>query len=1711
MKVLKRVIALVMALSLVLGLLTLGVSADVGYTTPDTSALDSKYDPNSNVYLVMKEGGYNEETGVLTITVGGQLSNMGIAESSKPIGWNTMAFVISFDNTKLSIVDDMSFTYGGSDIPNSTAVEYGPFSADFLLKSGVIRGANVAPTGSAYETVDYLFYKNNDRTALYLTATPGTNKVPYGQSYEIPTDLVNITFLVANDPETGKPYALEDLDTFFNKDTIRFVNWNKAEDVAAAGVFDNLGASVQYTMYNASTSGAMRWHSAIDADVITEESVVKLMQATVNYPGVDNVTPGSLSGDMVADAVAYNKIGAVEIPVTAPTLLDTDDDPISGGNYNITYTVSDNGGENFADVTYANGKITVPADFVKAYVAADTPVVITVTAQLDGYDSIKLTDTVTVNVAASAADSISGADSIVLGQSETYKVIDQYGFEMAGAAITMEGALTGVSFANNTLTAEKIAATGSVTLKCGSAAKTVSVSELAIVGANKPSVDEDVTYGDYTDLADAVNAPATLTLTNGHVASNPVVKFNKAGVDAGTYAVTVEYQTDVPGVTFTYGPMDLVVAKRPVTIDSVVVDEKGYSASKTYDGTVDYVGTLELVLGNVVPGDDVTATTSEIKFASNEFGADKKITFDNAELSGAKSENYEFKDGINYGESYTGLIRKKGISVKVVEPYEITKVYDGNANATVPAGVFVFDDLALANVDKSENPVVAFDSAVYADANVGEDKGITVSGFSFADKKIGSNYDILTEKINLVGDITAKEITPVLNASNKVADGTAVVKNYSVSFTGLVDGDTLIEGTDYTVDIAFKGTTVGTQGVEGNITLQNTTAAKNYKLSTSELVDADAEIVNLYLADEPELKAGPFAYGETKYSDLITLPSMSGLIAGVDAADAVKFDITAFDSENNKVFEAKDLTALPTDFVEVAVDEVVVTFYDASNNAVESKPLTGFTVDRKALTVSASGDISKEYDGDNTVDDTVTLTLGGKVTGDDVSASYTDATYADKDAGTGKTVTVNGITLSGDDAYNYTVDTSCTLTGTITPKELTVTASGDISKEYDGDNTVDDTVTLALSDMVTGDDVSATYTDATYDNANAGTGKIVTVNGITLTGDDAGNYTVDTSCTLTGEITKAPITATLTVANKVWDGTDKAFEYDVSFEYANNNAVSLTEGTDYTVSGVKFDGTDVGATGTGSVELKNGNYILNPTVFDGVITKNPSAEVSFATKTAADGTVTFVVKVTVEDEEGNTVTVNDPEYTASPAAPKPGDEVTVTVTGNDNYAGATSEGLIYYGGLAVFFLCSDEDLADINDAATVFDIENVKSALASALVDESGNDAHVKVAAQVLSVEKDDDGVIESVNLVVFTTRAVDSTGAQHITELDDELIIKLNVPASVDKAYAKVEVAGSSEYIELDEGEDVLTLTIEDTKMSSPYAIEFTDDDGSSDDAIVGPAVLVYTTAKPGGVVNPQMKYVAKGGSTYITIAPNPGNTIDTIKINGVVVNYKDMLVGPNEAGLYHLRLTNLNRDAYIEVSFKLKSQIVWQNPFTDVKPTDWFYSSVEFASIHGLFNGTSATTFSPEEPMTRAMLVTVLHRLEGGPVMYSKASFKDVPVGKYYTDAVAWASNVGIVTGYTDGTFDPDGLVTREQMAAILWRYAKYKGYDVSVGENTNILSYDDAFSVSEYAIPAMQWACGSGIINGVTPSTLQPKANATRAVVATILMRFCNYYLV
>lgn len=239
-------------------------------------------------------------------------------------------------------------------------------------------------------------------------------------------------------------------------------------------------------------------------------------------------------------------------------------------------------------------------------------------------------------------------------------------------------------------------------------------------------------------------------------------------------------------------------------------------------------------------------------------------------------------------------------------------------------------------------------------------------------------------------------------------------------------------------------------------------------------------------------------------------------------------------------------------------------------------------------------------------------------------------------------------------------------------------------------------------------------------------------------------------------------------------------------------------------------------------------------------------------------------------------------------------------------------------------------------------------------------------------------------------------------------------------------------------------------------------------------------------GTVEPKLTFQHIGKSVTFTFKPDTGYKVKDVKVNGKSVG-----------AVKTYTIDKLTVSTRIEVEFTNGKL-----PFTDVLTSDWFYEDVAFAYENGLFAGTSDTTFSPNASMTRAMLVTVLYRLEGQPAVNGRSGFSDVQYNGYYEDAVTWAADNGIVNGTSTTTFSPNANVTREQMAAILYRYAQHKKYNTAASSGLN--GFTDHASVSGYAAASLEWAVAEKLVNG-SAGKLMPTGNATRAQVAAILHRF------
>ncbi len=250
-------------------------------------------------------------------------------------------------------------------------------------------------------------------------------------------------------------------------------------------------------------------------------------------------------------------------------------------------------------------------------------------------------------------------------------------------------------------------------------------------------------------------------------------------------------------------------------------------------------------------------------------------------------------------------------------------------------------------------------------------------------------------------------------------------------------------------------------------------------------------------------------------------------------------------------------------------------------------------------------------------------------------------------------------------------------------------------------------------------------------------------------------------------------------------------------------------------------------------------------------------------------------------------------------------------------------------------------------------------------------------------------------------------------------------------------------------------------------------------------------------------LTFETNGGSAISKVTKNKGTTID-------LAQYAPTKSGATFEGWYAdkgltKKITSVKLDANTTVYAKWTEAPVSGLPFGDVKSADWFYNDVKYVYEKGMMAGTAADVFAPNATTTRAMIVTILYRLEGSPAVTGTSAFVDVPAGQWYTDAVNWAAANQIVKGTSATTFAPNDSITREQMAAILYRYAQYKGYDVT--KKADLSGYSDNGQVSTYAKDALAWANAAKLINGVTNTTLAPQGNATRAQVSAILHRFCD----
>ena len=748
-------------------------------------------------------------------------------------------------------------------------------------------------------------------------------------------------------------------------------------------------------------------------------------------------------------------------------------------------------------------------------------------------------------------------------------------------------AATGTLGLTGVIGADRVAASGSYAFadKNAGAGKTVTASGITLSGSDAGNYTVNASA---TAFADILAKAITATLTANSKT------YDRTTAATGTLGLTGVVAGDSVGATGAYSFADRNAGTgKTVTANGITLsgaDAGNYTvnasataladilakaitatltvSNKTYDGTADATGTLGL--SGVVVGDDVGVSGS-YAFGDKDAGTGKTVAASGITLSGADARNYT----VNVSATALANILAKAVTATLTAN---SKTYDATTTAT--------GALMLNGVVAGDNVGVTGNYA-FADKNAGAGKTVTASGIALSGTDAG-NYTV-NASATALADILAKAITATLSANNKTYDGTAGATG-TLGLTGAISGDAVgvtSAGLSFADKTAGAGKTVTASGI-----VLNGADAGNYIVNTSATALADilAKAITAtftansrtydgtagatgtlgltgVIAGDSVGVTGNYAFADKNAGAGKTVTASGITLSGTDAgnytvnasavalADILAKAITATFSANNKTYDGTSAATGTLGLTGVIAGDAVgvtgsysfadknagsgkivtasgitLSGADAANYTVNASAATLADILAKAITATLTAN-SRTYDG--TAGATGTLALSGVISGDSVGVTSTGLSFADKTAGTGKTVAASGIALSGADAGNYTVNASTTALADILAKAITATFSAN-NKTYDG--TTGATGTLGLSGVIAGDNVGVTGNYAFADK-NAAMGKIVSASGITLSGADAGNYTVNASATALADIARKALTGGFAANGKTYDGT----------------------------------------------------------------------------------------------------------------------------------------------------------------------------------------------------------------------------------------------------------------------------------------------------------------------------------------------------------------------------------------------------------------------------------------------------------------------------------------------------------------------------------------------------------------------------------------------
>lgn len=989
----------------------------------------------------------------------------------------------------------------------------------------------------------------------------------------------------------------------------------------------------------------------------------------------------------------------------------------------------------------------------------------------------------------------------------------------------------------------------------------------------------------------------------------------------------------------------------------------------------------------------------------------------------------------------TGNITKKELTANV-SGVTVTKEYDGTTAPGTVTGSATADTGII-----GETVTVKVSAGEYADKNVGNDKSVTLTLSLSGDN--ASNYTLSNTTVEIYNaEITAKDVTKSEDFAQNVVVGVGTFT--APKFTGI--GGEEVTGT---VTYSYDGKTSYDEIVNALKSLsEGQTATINYTFTadgnysgeiTGTITVTMVDIVftvgtETATADNAvTIKEAP-TYGDD-WSEIVTIKE-NDIVASLNGetltGGAYSLNVSGMPTASEQSYT------------------VQYTYGDKTYNVCTGT----VTVAQKELTITGLSVEDKEYDGNTDAIVTGTATLEGVLDGDQVAVVDGTASFVNKNVGTEKAVTFSGYSLNGQDAGNYKLSAQPSVTATINPKPVTITGVTAEDKTYDGKTTATIANLGTINGIISGETVTIKAGTGTFASADVGTGITVTFSGFSLTGTDSGNYTLSAQ----------PADTTADIAKGTYTGTPNTVNVNILINQsaAQTGSVSLDQ---------FFQTIPAGAVIT-SVAPASGSVMASVSVADGVISYSSKANLE------TEG-VTDAYSVTIETKNYNNITAT---LTFTTVAKTPVNISGVSVTG----AGKT------YDGKAVSY--TGTPAAKTNDGKTVT-VTGTYSYVWQKAADGTGLASAPKDAGSYkLVITLDDPAYIGSAE-VSFTIAKAKIT----ITAEDAEAYTGSDMP----KLSYTVTGLASGESLAV---EPTLSCAA-DMKKAASYEIKVSGaavpDTANYVEAItyvsgvltvkdrpinIGPVYDITVLESDHGTVKASLSNASEGSTIRLTVTPDEGYSLYSITVraeNGKLIDVS------KSGGVYSFKMPASAvtvQASFVKGTMKL--------PFNDVSTYDWFYDAVMYAYSNGIMNGLDTNVFGPNETTTRAMLVTMIYRAVGEPAVSGSNTFRDVAANTWYTDAIIWASTNCIVTGVDDGLFNPNGAITREQLATILYRYAKYVGDDVSA--SASLAGFTDAGSISDYAKDAMSWAVAAGLFEGRDNGKLEPTGTATRAEIATVFMR-------